>query len=105
MKRFFIVSIIGGLGFATLVFAQERRFTIDELLKVRRVGDSQVSPKGDLVAFTITDVSVSANKGTTQIYVVPLSGGEVRQLTNDAHSSAAPRWSPDGQKLAFLAAR
>src|SRR5437660_7246709 len=105
MKRFFIVSIIGLLGFATLVFAQERRFTIDELLKVRRVGDSQVSPKGDLVAFTITDMSVAANKGTTQIYVVPLRGGEMRQLTNDEHSSASPRWSPDGEKLAFISAR
>src|SRR5947208_5564353 len=105
MKRFFIVSIIGLLCFATLVFAQERRFTIDELLKVRRVGDSQVSPKGDLVAFTITDMSVTANKGTTQIYVVPLSGGEVRQLTNDEHSSASPRWSPDGERLAFISAR
>jgi len=105
MKRYFIVSLIGLLGFATLAYAQERRFTIDELLKVRRVGDSQVSPKGDLVAFTITDMSVTANKGTTQIYVVPLGGGEVRQLTNDEHSSASPRWSPDGEKLAFISAR
>src|SRR2546429_2877563 len=105
MKRYFIVSIIGLLGFATLASAQERRFTIDELLKVRRVGDSQVSPKGDLVAFTITDMSITANKGTTQIYVVPLGGGEVRQLTNDEHSSASPRWSPDGAKLAFISAR
>ena len=105
MKRYFIVSIIGLLGFATIASAQERRFTIDELLKVRRAGDSQVSPKGDLVAFTITDMSVAANKGTTQIYVVPLSGGEVRQLTNDEHSSASPRWSPDGEKLAFISAR
>src|SRR5437660_4525546 len=105
MKRYFIVSIIGLLGFATLAYAQERRFTIDELLKVRRVGDSQVSSKGDLVAFTIADMSVAANKGTAQIYVVPLRGGEMRQLTNDEHSSASPRWSPDGAKLAFISAR
>src|SRR2546429_9713345 len=100
MKRYFIVSIIGLLGFATIAYAQERRFTIDELLKVRRVGDSQVSPKGDLVVFTITDMSITANKGTTQIYVVPLGGGEARPLTDDEHSSASPRWSADGAKLA-----
>lgn len=105
MKRFFAVSVISLLAFASLAFAQERRFSIDDLLKVRRVGDPQVSPKGDLVAFTITDVDKAANKSTTQIYLVPLGGGETRQLTNDEHSSASPRWSPDGEKLAFISAR
>src|SRR5437762_13334713 len=105
MKRFFAVSIISLLALTALVSAQERRFTIDDLLKVRRVGDPQVSPKGDLVAFTITDVDKAANKSTTQIYLVPVGGGEVRQLTNDEHSSASPRWSPDGDKLAFVSAR
>src|SRR5437588_12893711 len=105
MKRFLAVSIISLFALAALVHAQERRFAIDDLLKVRRVGDPQVSPKGDLVAFTITDVDKVANKSTTQIYVVPLRGGEMRQLTNDEHSSASPRWSPDGEKLAFISAR
>jgi dipeptidyl aminopeptidase/acylaminoacyl peptidase len=105
MKRCFAVSVISLLAFASFAFAQERRFTIDDLLQVHRVGDPQVSPKGDLVAFTITDVDRAANKSTTQIYVVPLGGGETRQLTNDEHSSASPRWSPDGEKLAFISAR
>src|SRR5256886_12066755 len=105
MKRFFVVSVISLLACVSFAFAQERRFTIDELLKVRRVSDPQLSPKGDQVAFTITDVDKTANKTTTQIYVVPLSGGETRQLTNDEHSSSSPRWSPDGEKLAFISAR
>src|SRR5438045_9678316 len=104
MKRFFFVSFILLVASAPAI-AQERRFAIDDLLKVRRVADPQVSPKGDFVAFTITDVDKTANKSTTQIYLVPLSGGEPRQLTNDEHSSSSPRWSPDGDKLAFISAR
>jgi dipeptidyl aminopeptidase/acylaminoacyl peptidase len=104
MKRLLAVSITL-LALASFTFAQERRFTVDDLLKVHRVSDPQVSPKGDWVAFTITDMDKAANKGTTQIYLVPMGGGETRQLTNDEHSSASPRWSPDGEKLAFISAR
>lgn len=105
MKRLLFIIVLFTLASVGVISAQERRFTIDELLKARRVGDSQVSPKGDLVAFTITDVSVTANRATTQIYLVPIAGGEIRQLTNDEHSSSSPRWSPDGEKLAFISAR
>src|SRR3989442_1620837 len=105
MKRLFVVAVISLLALASFAYAQQRQFTIDDLLKVRRVGDPQMSPKGDLVAFTITDVDKATNKSTTQIYLVPLGGGEMRQLTNDEHSSSSPRWSPDGEKLAFISAR
>src|SRR5437588_10031667 len=105
MKRLFSISLITLFACLSVVVAQERRFTIDDMLKVRRDSDPQVSPKGDLVAFTITDMDKAANKGKTQIYVVPIAGGEVRQLTNDEHSSASPRWSPVGERLAFVSAR
>src|SRR5260221_3401216 len=105
MKRFFAVSVLSLLACVSIAFAQERRFTVDDLLKVRRLRHPQLSPKGDLVAFRITDGDKTANKSTTQIYVIPAGGGEMRQLTNDEHSSASPRWSPDGEKLAFISAR
>ncbi|HYE14445.1 MAG TPA: hypothetical protein VD968_08405, partial [Pyrinomonadaceae bacterium] len=76
-------------------------FTVQEILKLKRVGDPQLSPDGKWVAYTVAVPDVAANRSRTQIYVVPVSGGEPKQLTTGDSSSTAPRWSPDGRRLAF----
>jgi len=78
---------------------------IDDLLKVRRVSDPQVSPDGHWIAYTIADTDKAANKRINQIYLISIDGGEPRQLTNEKQSSSSPRWSPDGKHLAFVSAR
>ncbi|MFL6277418.1 MAG: prolyl oligopeptidase family serine peptidase [Blastocatellia bacterium] len=82
-----------------------KSFTLDDLITMRRVGDPQISPDGRMIAYTIADTDKAANRRTTQIYLIPIDGGEPRQLTNEKTSSSAPRWSPDGRRLAFVSAR
>ncbi|MFY9608009.1 MAG: S9 family peptidase [Blastocatellia bacterium] len=109
MRRLITSAAIIALTFAIAAAGKTtqtaRPFTIDDLLKVRRVSDPQVSPDGRWIAYTIADTDKPANKRTTQIYLVSSEGGEPRQLTNEKQSSSGPRWSPDGTRLAFVSAR
>ncbi len=101
MKRFISLVSVFLLALSSIAAGQNRTYTIEDLLKVRRVGDPQISPDGRRVAFTIGDVNFDANKVVTQIYVTPIEGGEPKQLTSGEQSSTSPRWSPNGKKIAF----
>src|SRR4051812_4569323 len=48
------------------------------------------APEGGAIAF------LSDRDGRTQLYLLPLQGGEPRQLTCLARGAGIPVWSPDG---------
>ncbi len=82
-----------------------RTFTVDELLKLKRVSDAQLSPDGSRVALVVTDVSLQANSRTNHIWIVPVEGGTPIQFLADRKPADTPRWSPDGKRLAFISSR
>lgn len=103
MKRFLVAIGLSVIVFASFASAQQSgHYSVEDLLKIRRVGDPQVSPDGKRVAFTIGDVNVDANRTVTQIYIMSSAGGDMKQLTSGAGSSSSPRWSPDGRKIAYI---
>jgi dipeptidyl aminopeptidase/acylaminoacyl peptidase len=76
-----------------------------DIARLRQLGNPRVSPDGTSVAFTVTDPDVAANGYTRRIWLVPASGegGGPRPFTG-AGKEVLPRWSPDGQRLAFAVA-
>jgi dipeptidyl aminopeptidase/acylaminoacyl peptidase len=93
------------LTFAAMLFAQKRPFDVNALLELKRIGDPQISPDGRWVAFTVQTVDVAANKKPQQVWIMPLSGGDPRQITHDGEANQRPRWSPDSKRIAYVSDR
>src|SRR5215472_7374337 len=99
------------------------------MMKLKRVGDPQVSPDGKWVIFSVVDVDLAANTKTPHIWIVSIGGGGPGQghvgtalPAGPAEQSSAgsssgeriliadqdadrPRWAPDGKRFAFLSTK
>ena len=104
MKKILIVIFV--LLVCSTSHAQSKRpITFDDLIAMGRVTDPQCSPDGKTVAFVVTYHHKVENRTNSNIYLVPVNGGEVRQLTSAKGANNNPRWMPDGQSIAFVSSR
>jgi dipeptidyl aminopeptidase/acylaminoacyl peptidase len=79
--------------------------TPEILWKFGRVGGMEVSPDSKTVVYTITRFSMEANRGTTNIFTIPVAGGVPVELTTNATNDFSPKWRPDGERIGFLSSR
>ncbi|MGC2635975.1 MAG: S9 family peptidase [Acidobacteriaceae bacterium] len=90
--------------------------TLNDLFRFQDVGSPEVSPDGKWVAYTVSTIDAAADKRISDLWMVSWDGTQDIRLTwrgdvsddsdpEELDSSSAPRWSPDGQYLSFMADR
>ena len=100
----FIVVLLAVLSGAMAQGEGKHAITFADMIQMHRVGETQVSPDGKWVAYTVSTPDLDANRGASNIWMVPTAGGSSQQLTQSGHDSS-PVWSPDGKTIAFLSSR
>jgi len=102
MKKTLSVSILILFIFSSLSYAAQdkRPMTVDDALNMVRVGNVMMSPDGEWIFFSKSELDWEKNKRKSRFYMVPASGGEAFQYISEAGGSSF-RFSPNGKYLSF----
>lgn len=82
---------------------QTNRFTIADLAKMVSISDPQISPDGKSVVIVVSRPNYDEKRYDAELVLVDIATGGQHTLTRDRQDVEQPRWSPSGDRLAFLA--
>ncbi len=107
MKKIIFTFLVLLLFQNTIAQNESDKIELTDLLKIKTVGNINLSPDGSKLAFTVKSIetdekSVLDYKFKTQIYMASTTGeGTPIQLTNSKEGASNPVWSPEGKQLVF----
>ncbi len=93
------------MGRYAAVFQSPAPLTADDLAGFAFVHEAVISPTGDRVAYAVRRMDLQADRYRAALFVSAVDGSAVARWTDGTADDATPRWSPDGQRLAFVSDR
>jgi dipeptidyl aminopeptidase/acylaminoacyl peptidase len=92
---------------AAVSLAAQGGWTPETQVKMKAVGAAQIAPDNKRIAYTVNEAVMTADRSefVTQIWLANTDGANAYQVTFGEKSSTNPKWSPDGNWLAFTSNR
>jgi len=79
--------------------------TFEDMMKMKRLGETAVSPDGKWLAYSVTTVNLDQNTKTAELWLQAVAGGEPMKLAVAQPGDSGPQWAPDGKRILFLSSR
>jgi dipeptidyl aminopeptidase/acylaminoacyl peptidase len=83
----------------------KRPMTFEDMMKMKRLGETAVSPDGKWLAYSVTTANLDQNTKTAELWLQAIAGGEPQKLAVAKDGDSGPQFSPDGHSVLFLSAR
>ncbi len=99
-----LMITLAGLWVAPEGHAQVRRLDLSDLALEVNLSDPRIAPDGRWIAVVVSRPDFDENRFESELVLVEVATGGQRVLTQDRPRVRYPRWSPTGDRIAFLAA-
>lgn len=104
LQRFIACAVLASVFSASTPANAAQALTADSLLDWSYLADARWSPTADRLVYVRTDTDAVENRYRSSLWIID-SSRPPRALTNSHAQARHPRWSPDGQSIAFLSDR
>ena len=111
-------TLVLSLAFASVIApfsaaqtAQPKRpMTFEDLMKMKRLGETAVSPDGKWLAYSVTTVNLDQNTKTPELFIQAISGPNsesqaLQPLAVAKPGDSGPQFAPGGKRILFLSSR
>ena len=80
----------------------QKKFELEDYAKFVNISDPQISPDGKSIVIVVSRPDYVQNRFNAELVLIDVSSGKKSVLTQDRFAVSSPRWSPNGEQLAFL---
>jgi dipeptidyl aminopeptidase/acylaminoacyl peptidase len=85
------------------VSAQSRHIELNDMARIVSVADPQISPDGKTIVVVVSRINLEQDRSDRELVQVDVATGAQHPLTFERKTAGSPRWSPNGDRLAFTA--
>src|ERR1019366_10181117 len=89
----------------TVPAGAKRPMTFADMMHMKRLGETAVSPDGKWLAYSVTTVDLDKNTKTPELWLQAIAGGEPLKLAVGQPGDGGPQFAPDGKRILFQSSR
>src|SRR5579863_738134 len=101
-----LLSIVFVFAATAFLFAQPKRpMTFEDMMQLKRLGETAVSADGKWLAYSVTSVNLDQNTTTAELWLQPIAGGEPKRIEVAGPGDGGVQFASDGKRILFLSSR
>jgi dipeptidyl aminopeptidase/acylaminoacyl peptidase len=105
MRKFSIALLLASATLVTSQTPAKRPMTFEDLMQMKRLGDTAVSPDGKWLGYVVTTVDLAQNTKSAELWLQPIASGPAQKLAAAKPGDSGLQFSPDGHSVLFLSSR
>ena len=80
----------------------EETFSYLDVFELEYAEDPQISPDADRVVYVRKSMDIMRDRKLERLWIIDADGKNHRKLTSTEANESSPRWSPDGERIAYV---